>query len=221
MSSIVRRFSALFVFTLILSACSVLPGVTVAPGSSETTPLALPTLGQASAGAGVASTPTAPMPTAASPSTQMPSAQPAPTNPPVVEPQPVVSQPTFQPPTTTPLADLNDFSTQLAAALEARDLSTLRSLMGDQFAFAAWNASLTVIDSDDAIQNLSQDRLAPGAQPVVRFGTDLVQLLSGTDPLSLWGPVDQVVRAFHVMGLGPLAADEAVVVIGRSPATGR
>lgn len=109
---------------------------------------------------------------------------------------------------------------QLAQAIEARDFDTLRSLMNGQFAFATFNTTLTVVPSDEGIQRLRESSLVQGAQPAVRWGTDVPALLSGADPLGLWGPNAQPVRALHVMGLGKNATEEAVLIIGQDAATG-
>jgi uncharacterized protein YgiM (DUF1202 family) len=63
--------------------------------------------------------------------------------------------------------------------------------------------------------------LAEGSQPAVRFGADVPAILEGADPLAQWGPVADVVRAVHVMGLGANTAEEAVIVIGRDAVNGR
>ncbi len=119
-----------------------------------------------------------------------------------------------------PLDAMQALSEHLALAIEQRDVATLRVLMRDRFAIATWNSSLEVIDSDDAMERLQGAQLAPGAQPAVIWGTDIPAMLLGTDPLSLWGPVDQTVRAMHVMGLGSDTSQEAVLVIGREPGSG-
>lgn len=119
-----------------------------------------------------------------------------------------------------PLDAMQQLSEHLALALEQRDFTTLRGLMRDRFAIATWNSSLEVIDSNDALDRLKGAQLAGGAQPAVRWGTDIPAMLLGTDPLSLWGPVDQTVRAMHVMGLGSDTSQEAVLVIGRDPSSG-
>lgn len=119
-----------------------------------------------------------------------------------------------------PLDAMQQLSEHLALAIEQRDFVTLRGLMRDRFAIATWNSSLEVMDADDALDRLKGAQLAEGAQPAVRWGTDIPALLLGTDPLSLWGPVDQTVRAMHVMGLGSDASQEAVLVIGRDPSSG-
>lgn len=103
----------------------------------------------------------------------------------------------------------------LAQGLESRDFEILGSLMGPRFSFATWNVELLEMSSAEAIARLQESLLAPGAAPQVRFETDIPALLGGVDPLSLWGPVANPVRAMHVTGLGANAGEEAVLVIGR------
>lgn len=117
-----------------------------------------------------------------------------------------------------PVGDLDAFSQQLADAIQARDFTTLRSLMPARFSFATWNTQLLEVTSEEAMQRLSQDILPAGASPVVVFGTDVAALLQGTDPLSIWGPVANPVKALHVMGLGHNSNEEGVLVIGRNTA---
>lgn len=121
----------------------------------------------------------------------------------------------------TPPADDAAFGQQLAQAFEARDFDTLRSLMRDRFSFATFNNQLIEVPSDEAMQTLRETSLVDGSQPAARFGTDIPAMLGGSDPLGLWGPVASPVRAIHVMGLGPNAAEEAVLVIGRDPNSGQ
>jgi hypothetical protein len=117
-----------------------------------------------------------------------------------------------------PLDELNVFAERLARAMEGRDFDALRSMMRERFAIATWNTQLLEFTSEEALQQLGQDALAAGATPSVIFGTDVPALLEGADPLALWGPVANPVRALHVMGLGRDAKREAVIVIGRDAA---
>jgi hypothetical protein len=123
------------------------------------------------------------------------------------------------PPEQSPLDDLNTFVERLARALEGRDFDALRSMMGERFAIATWNTQLLEFTSEEALQQLRQGALASGASPAVIFGTDVPALLEGADPLALWGPVADPVRSLYVMGLGPDANQEAVIVIGRDAAS--
>lgn len=110
--------------------------------------------------------------------------------------------------------DLNAFSEQLAQALENRDSATLRSLMPARFAIATFNQSLYEYTADEALRQLELTYLVSGAQPAVRWGTDVTALLSGADALEQWGPNARPVKAVHVMGLGANSGSEALVVIG-------
>jgi hypothetical protein len=117
------------------------------------------------------------------------------------------------------LGELNAFAKQLARALQELDFSAMRSLMRERFAIATWNTQLLEFTSEEALQQLRQGVLAAGASPAVIFGTDVPALLEGADPLALWGPAANPVRALHVTGLGPHANQEAVIVIGRDAAS--
>ena len=93
------------------------------------------------------------------------------------------------------MAGLDDeqFDQELARALEERDFETLRSLMKDRFSMATFNTQLLEVSSDEALDQLRQTYLVESSAPVVRFGTDLVALLEGTDltdarldPTTVW-----------------------------------
>lgn len=130
--------------------------------------------------------------------------------------------PTVTPPATVqPLPDSLTFDQRLARAVESRNLTEMRGLMRNRFSFATLNTSLYEYSADESIAMLQSGLFAPGATPAVIWGTDLVTLLSGADPLALWGPVANVVRAMQVRGLGPRGAEEAVLVIGRDAAAGQ
>lgn len=125
----------------------------------------------------------------------------------------------FQQPT-EPVGELNAFGEGLAAAFEGRDLTALRGLMGERFSIATWNTQLLEFTSEEALQQLGEAALSAGSSPAVMFGTDVTALLEGTDPLSLWGPVANPVKAVYVMGLGHSSNEEAVLVIGQNAASG-
>jgi hypothetical protein len=115
---------------------------------------------------------------------------------------------------------LEQFSQQLAQAVEQRDFAAMRGLMRDRFSIATFNATLFEYPADEALDRLRASIFAAGAAPAFRPGTDVVGLLSGRDPLGEWGPVAQPVRAVHVMGLGARGGDEAVLVIARDSSSG-
>jgi hypothetical protein len=127
---------------------------------------------------------------------------------------PVASTPTGEVP---PMASLDDeqFDLQLAQAVENLDFEAMRSLMRERFAVAIWDTELREYSADEAVQWLGQFILTLGSTPAVKFDTDLVALLGGSDPLSLWGPAAHPVRGMHVTGLGEDAANQAILVIGR------
>jgi uncharacterized protein YgiM (DUF1202 family) len=113
------------------------------------------------------------------------------------------------------LDEFNTFAEQLARYLEGRNFDDLRSMMPERFAIATWNTQLLEYTSEEALQQLRQGPLADGASPAVIFATDVPALLGGADPLTLWGPTANPVRALHVTGLGQDANQEAIIVIGR------
>jgi uncharacterized protein YgiM (DUF1202 family) len=133
---------------------------------------------------------------------------------PAVE-QPAVEQPAVENANNSGGLSGEQFDQQLALAVENRDFDTLRALMGGSFSVVTWNSSLTVIPADEALEQLRSGPLGPGSAPAVIFGTDVPSLLNGADPLDLWGPVADPVRAVHVTGLGSLGMDEGVLVIAR------
>ncbi len=218
------------IVVLASAACTGLPG---SVATSE--PTVLPTLPGAPTLAPTAAQPTA-APSATSLPTAMPTAQPTLAQPtavptqaptggiPNVPPIPVatssgpVTQPTVAVP---PQQGLDDFALQLISAIERKDFPVLRTLMNPRFSIATYQQTLYEYTSEEALSQLQSHYLSSGSQPVGRWGTDLVALLSGGDPLAQWGPVANVVRGTHVMGLGALADSEAIVVIGRDAATGR
>jgi uncharacterized protein YgiM (DUF1202 family) len=92
--------------------------------------------------------------------------------------------------------------------------------MKDRFSFATWNTELRETTSEDALQRLHETYLAIGSSPLVKFSTDVPALLNGTDPLAVWGPNANPVRAIHLTGLGSNSSGEAVMVIGKDKTTG-
>lgn len=138
------------------------------------------------------------------------------------------SAPTVEPATATPteqkppMASLDDeqFDLQLAQAVEKRDFESLRSVMKARFSIATWNTELREISSEDALQRLHETYLAISSTPLVKFSTDVPALLGGSDPLAIWGPNANPVRAMYITGLGPSSSGEAVMIIGKDKASG-
>lgn len=219
-------FVLISLFVLLASAaCTGLPGtgITTEPTTLPTLPgaptlvptiqpSAQPTVAQPTAAPSATALPTVAQPTAA-PTSGIPNVPPIPvaTSGPVV--QPTVAVP--------PQQGLDDFALQLTSAIERKDFPVLRTLMNPRFSIATYQQTLYEYTSEEALSQLQSHYLSSGSQPAARWGTDLVALLSGGDPLAQWGPVANVVRGTHVMGLGALADSEAILVIGRDAATGR
>lgn len=139
--------------------------------------------------------------------------------PPTDMPAPTPTESAVQPePTATsepaPVQDVESFVQDFARVLESLDYQGMRIAMGERFIFANYGVDLTEVDSPEAYQRLQTSVFAPGAQPQVSFEVDIAEMLSGLDPLELWGPVNKPVRALYVQGLGENADEEAVVVIG-------
>jgi uncharacterized protein YgiM (DUF1202 family) len=132
---------------------------------------------------------------------------------------PATAIPTEQKP---PMTDLGDeqIDLQLAQAIEQRNFETLRTLMKDRFSFATWNTELREITSEEALQSLLETYFASGSTPQVKFSTDVPALLGGADPLAIWGPNANPIRAVHLTGLGPSSSGEAVLIIGKDKASG-
>jgi len=154
----------------------------------------------------------------ATPTTEAPAAPsdtPTPTpTPEAIEPEPTA---TSEPP---PVQDLETFAQDFARVLESLDYQGMRIAMGERFVFANYGVDLTEVDSPEAYQRLQESVFAPSAQPQVDFEADIAGMLSGLDPLELWGPVNKPVRALYVQGLGAEADEEAVVVIGQDREAG-
>ncbi len=121
----------------------------------------------------------------------------------------------------SPVNSMDDeqFDLQLAQAVEGQDFDTLRSLMKERFSFATWNTELLEISSEEALQRMADTYLASGSTPQADFSSDIPALLGGADPLAIWGPIANPVRALHITGLGPSSSGEAVLIIGKDTAT--
>ena len=215
--------------SLVLLASAACTGV---PTSESTTaPTVLPTLPGATAAPAATITSTS-LPTVAASAvpTAAPTAAPtiAPTTGstgvPNVPPQPVASStPVMQVtgvPTTEGL-EAEAYAIKLIQAIERKDFDVLRTLMGSRFSFVTQNKSLYDNPAQEALNDLAKYYLSDGAQPAGRMGTDTFALMNGKDPLAEWGPVANVIRVVHVMGLGPLADSEALIAIGRDNVTGK
>lgn len=111
------------------------------------------------------------------------------------------------------------FDQELARVIESKDYSKMQSMMGERFILAGWRSEGRELSPEAAIADMQQNAFHPNATPAAAFGMDTRALLEGADPLAFFPP--DAVRAFYMMGLGERTADEALVIVGRNPNTGK
>lgn len=112
---------------------------------------------------------------------------------------------------------INDFAEQLGTALVQHDYAQLQSAMGDDFVMAAWGAEGREVPSAVAIIQLRNHYLSAGSAAAIPSNVDWVELLDGRDPLTLWGPQTQAVKAIYVTGLSAGQQDEALLIVAQKP----
>lgn len=98
-----------------------------------------------------------------------------------------------------------------------RDYGLLQSLMGDPFTIGYWQSEGVTLSPPAAAQELQANLLPPEAFVSYTLTDDLTGLLGGQDPLSLFGPDVEAVRAIHSTGWGHDGEGEAIIVIARRP----
>ena len=207
---------------LFIAACNVPPAVV-----STAAPTGLPALPGGSTAPAATQVPTllpTQQPTLAPSATSAATA--APTGVPNVPAIPVATSVPVQQVTsvvvvTVPPLDGEEFALRLVQAIEGKDFVTLRSMMNPRTSIVTFNKSLFEYDSQTALDMFRNQYLTSESQPAARWGTDTTALLGGSDPLGQWGPIANVVRVIHVMGLSPLTDSEALIAIGRDNATGK
>lgn len=111
------------------------------------------------------------------------------------------------------------FDQQLAQAIESKDYSKMQSMMGERFILAGWRSEGRELSPEAVIADMRQSAFHPNSTPAAAFGMDTSALLEGADPLAFFPP--DAARAFYMMGLGERTTDEALVIVGRDPDTGR
>ncbi|MBX3010345.1 MAG: hypothetical protein KF832_02515 [Caldilineaceae bacterium] len=112
---------------------------------------------------------------------------------------------------------LDAFANQLTTALAEHDYAQLQQLMGPTFVIANWRADGKSMPAQVATVQLRNHYLQAGNAIAVPATTDWETLLSGKDPLALWGTSVQVTKAVYVTGLGNSQQDEAILVIAEQP----
>ena len=133
-------------------------------------------------------------------------------------PLPSAPAPVTTPPTATPSANaVDDFVARLMLALIERQYDTLQPMMGNPFAIGYWRSEGAELPPGVAIAQLRTTLLAPSAALAFDTTTDLSALLDGVDPLAMWGPDVQAVKAIYVTGLGLERNDAAILIVALDP----
>jgi hypothetical protein len=199
-----NRFMILLIsmFLLLFSACTVLPPVESANQDMPAAPT------QAVVDPVQAEQPQSDIPATSAPATQTPAASDGAASQPDTGAAPVQENLTAE-----------EFDARLAQLIEAKDYQALHRMMGEQFVLAGWRSEGAALPPFEAMTQLSQGALGPGATPAVSFGMDASALLEGADPLAFFPP--DAVRAFFVDFVGPNDTDQALAIVGRDPVTGQ
>jgi hypothetical protein len=108
-----------------------------------------------------------------------------------------------------------DFSTRLMVALVERDYAGLQAMMGNPFAIGYWRSEGASLPPAVAIADLRTNYLPPSSALAFNTTTDLTTLLDGADPLAIWGPQIDAVKAIYITGLGSDRKGAAILVIAR------
>jgi hypothetical protein len=98
-----------------------------------------------------------------------------------------------------------------------RDYGLLQSLMGDTFTIGYWESEGVELSPLDAALELEANLLPPQAFVAYTLTGDLKGLLGGLDPLTLFGPNVDAVRAIHSTGWGNDGTAEAILIIAQRP----
>lgn len=129
-------------------------------------------------------------------------------------PFPSVPAPADPSPTATPVPPpVDDFVARLMLALIERKYDDLQPMMGNPFSIGYWRSEGTELPPGVAIAQLRTTYLAPSAALAFDTTTDLSALLDGMDPLAMWGPDVNAVKAIYVTGLGLERNDEAILIV--------
>jgi hypothetical protein len=113
------------------------------------------------------------------------------------------------------MPDVEVFTGQLMLAMVDRNYTQLQQLMGDPFTIGYWQSEGASLPPGVAIVQLRNNYLTPVATPAFDTTSDLTALLNGTDPLTMWGPAVNALKAVRVTGLGVERADEAILIVAQ------
>jgi hypothetical protein len=122
--------------------------------------------------------------------------------------------PAAQAPAPPPDSDAaSAFSSRLLEAINNRDATQMTALMGNSFTIALWQSGGNELPPAEATAQLVNNHLVPG-NIVMDVGDGRIStLLAGTDPLTMWGPAVQTVKAVHTVGWGQNGGGDAVLIL--------
>ena len=113
--------------------------------------------------------------------------------------------------TPAPAADLENFESQLKAALTQRNKEAMRVLMGERFIMAFWESEGESIPSEEAVTQLVTNYVGEGSH----ISFQVFQDIPGFDPQRMLGPDLELAKAIFVTGWGLDAKAEALLLIVR------
>lgn len=112
---------------------------------------------------------------------------------------------------------INDFAEQLGAALVQHDYARLQTAMGDDFVMGSWGDTERTVPPAVAIIELRNHYLSAGSNATLPAKVEWTKLLGGQDPLALWGPQVQAMKALYVTGLGAEQQADALLIVAQQP----
>jgi hypothetical protein len=110
------------------------------------------------------------------------------------------------------VADLQGFISQLQYGLIERNKVALQSMMGDSFSLAAWRSEGIQITPGDAIQQILNNYVPLGVQPVLDLNHPVIARLYPQHPISDAG---EELIPVYAAGWGQEGKDEAILFIAR------
>lgn len=118
-------------------------------------------------------------------------------------------------PRSTPAAQatLEDFESQLQAALTQRNAEGMRALMGERFIVGYWQSEGESIFSEEAVMQLLNSHVAESS--ALQFGE--FQNIPAFDAQSFVGPDVKLAKAIYVTGWGMDGQNEAILFVSRRP----
>ena len=109
--------------------------------------------------------------------------------------------------------DVEDFQSQLQAAITQRDAEAMRALMGERFIVAYWQSEGQSLSADEAVVQLIDSHVAE--YPYLIFQD--FQGIPEFDPQAFVGPDVELAKAVSASGWGLDGKGEALLFIGRRP----